>query len=47
MSQNNSANTITKNDTIPFKVVSEYKPSGDQPKAIKKLVGGAKKDDIL
>lgn len=23
-----------------FKLVSKYKPSGDQPEAIKKLVGG-------
>ena len=25
-----------------FKLVSEYKPSGDQPKAIKELVEGVK-----
>ena len=33
-----------------FKLVSEYKPSGDQPEAIKKLVEGikaGKKEQVL
>jgi excinuclease ABC subunit B len=29
---------------MPFKLVSEFKPSGDQPQAIKKLVSGLKKN---
>lgn len=29
----------------PFKLVSEYKPRGDQPKAIKELVAGIKRGD--
>ena len=29
----------------PFKLVSKYKPTGDQPQAIEKLVEGIKKGD--
>ena len=29
----------------PFKLVSKYKPTGDQPQAIEKLVEGSKKGD--
>jgi excinuclease ABC subunit B len=29
----------------PFKLVSDYQPRGDQPKAIKELVAGLKRDD--
>ena len=29
----------------PFKLVSSYKPTGDQPEAIAKLVEGIKKGD--
>jgi excinuclease ABC subunit B len=29
----------------PFKLVSDYKPTGDQPKAIEKLVGGLNKGE--
>ena len=42
MLKNTSNNFISKNNTVPFKIVSEYKPSGDQPKAIKKLVQNIK-----
>ena len=38
MIRNNDIGNITPSLTQPFKVVSEYKPSGDQPKAIKALV---------
>ena len=38
MIKNNDIGNITPSLTQPFKVVSEYKPSGDQPKAIKALV---------
>ena len=38
MIKNNGAKNIVNSNAIPFKIVSEYKPSGDQPKAIKKLV---------
>jgi len=31
-------------DSIPFEVVSEYKPEGDQPKAIEQLVKGIRND---
>ena len=30
-----------------FKLVSKYKPSGDQPKAIKELVEGIKDNAII
>ena len=42
MTQKNETTNIAYNHNIPFKVVSEYKPSGDQPKAIKKLVENLK-----
>ena len=38
MIKNNSESNIARNQNIPFKIVSEYKPSGDQPRAIKALV---------
>ena len=38
MIKNTVANNINQSLTKSFKIVSEYKPSGDQPKAIKKLV---------
>ena len=30
-----------------FKLHSKYKPTGDQPEAIKKLVDGVKRGDLL
>ena len=38
MIKNNDASNISNIHSLPFKIVSEYKPSGDQPKAIKELV---------
>jgi excinuclease ABC subunit B len=38
MIKNYSVKSIINSEDIPFKIVSEYKPSGDQPKAINKLV---------
>jgi len=38
----NAVSDIIHNLTQPFKIVSEYKPSGDQPKAIKALVQNIK-----
>lgn len=41
---------VTLPKTKPFKLVSEYEPSGDQPKAIEKLVEGInnnKRDQVL
>ena len=32
---------------MPFEVVSKYKPSGDQPKAIRALTEGIEKGDKL
>ena len=29
-----------KNNNVPFRIVSNFKPTGDQPKAIKQLVDG-------
>lgn len=34
-------------DTHPFKLVSKYKPTGDQPEAIKKIVDGVKEGKKL
>ena len=30
-----------------FKIKSDFKPAGDQPEAIKKLVAGAKKTNLI
>ena len=30
---------------MPFKIVSENKPKGDQPQAIKKLIDGLEKEN--
>jgi len=38
MTNDNSVSNLIKNHSLPFKIVSEYKPSGDQPKAIKELI---------
>ena len=38
MTKNNSAGNLIPNHSLPFKIVSEYEPSGDQPKAIKELI---------
>ena len=38
MIEKNSANNIIQSHIQPFEIVSEYQPSGDQPKAIKALV---------
>ena len=32
---------------MDFKIVSEYKPTGDQPQAIEKLVSGLEKGDMI
>ena len=38
MIKNNGASNIMHNHSLPFKIVSDYKPSGDQPKAIKEII---------
>ena len=38
MIKNNVINNIVHNNMQPFKIVSEYQPDGDQPKAIKSLI---------
>ena len=38
MMKNNEADNLTLIHSLPFKIMSEYQPSGDQPKAIKKLI---------
>jgi len=38
MTNDNSASNLIQNHSLPFKIVSEYEPSGDQPKAIKELI---------
>ena len=40
--KNNKINYLTEANSIPFKIVSNFKPDGDQPKAIKKLVENIK-----
>ena len=45
MIKNNSENSLLKNTFQPFKITSEFKPSGDQPKAIKELVRNIKNGD--
>jgi len=41
----NSKNTLANGIFQPFKIISEFKPSGDQPKAIKELVRNIKNGD--
>ena len=36
----NSKNVVSTSYSQPFKVISSFKPSGDQPVAIKKLIEG-------
>ncbi len=38
MIKDNNVTSLSQNLSIPFKIISEYKPSGDQPKAIKQLI---------
>ena len=38
MQKDKNSNNILKSNSQPFKIVSPYQPSGDQPNAIKKLV---------
>ena len=38
MINNKKISNLTQNHSLPFKIISEYQPSGDQPKAIKELV---------
>ena len=45
MIMNSDAKYVTSSNMTPFKVVSEYKASGDQPKAIKKLVKNIQKGE--
>ena len=35
---NNKTSNLTQSHSLPFKIVSDYKPSGDQPKAIKEII---------
>jgi len=42
MKKNIIRKNIIEDITLPFKIVSEYEPSGDQPKAIKQLVKNIK-----
>ena len=47
MIKDNNVTSLSQNLSIPFKIISEYKPSGDQPKAIKQLIKNIASGELL